>query len=130
MLSHSYVLVVNQQPEDSQVLEQILSHLNCQVKIATSREQALRLVGQTTPYLVILTEDQPQGTQGLVLDLRARGHTTETMTVVALTDICALSWMHQEETPGLDGLLVRPVSPDILSSLVHSACARYGQCSL
>jgi AmiR/NasT family two-component response regulator len=51
------------------------------------------------------------------------------ITIVALTDVHAPSWLRQEENPGLDGFLVKPLNRDILSSLVQSAWIRQAYCS-
>ncbi|MGB5974209.1 MAG: hypothetical protein WBG38_12875 [Nodosilinea sp.] len=46
------------------------------------------------------------------------------MTIVALTDSASPDWNYCEELPGVDGLLVQPLSIDVLRSLVESAFVR------
>ncbi|MBD2059824.1 response regulator transcription factor [Oculatella sp. FACHB-28] len=95
---------------------------------ASSIDQVVAKVSQMSPYLVILAGDGQNWSQALVKDLRDAANTCET-TIVALTDCNAPSWVHQEENPGFDGFLVKPISSDVLTSLVQSAWARQTYCS-
>lgn len=138
-LSQSYVLVLdpqfgNLQTNDSQVgdlqiLESLLMPLRCSIEVADSVEQAMVRVSQAPPYLVILLGNRQNWSRTLVNKLR--DHTrASSVTIVALTDVHAPSWQHQEENPGLDGFLVKPLSVDVLASLVQSAWARQAYCSV
>jgi AmiR/NasT family two-component response regulator len=78
---------------------------------------------QTHPYLVILVGNCQIWSRALVSQLRSLNKPGST-TIVALTDCHAPSWLHQEDNPGLDGFLVKPLSGDVLISLIQSAWAR------
>jgi CheY-like chemotaxis protein len=121
--SQSYVLVLAQPSDDLQMLECLLEKLRCPAVIARSPAQAMARANQTPPYLVILSGNHQSWMQSLVSDLRSASASGQVM-IVALTDFHAPSWLHQEEHPGLDGLLVKPLSGDVLTSLVQSAWAR------
>jgi CheY-like chemotaxis protein len=119
----SYVLVLSQQSDDLDILQSLLNRLCCAVSVASSEAQAVAQADQDPPYLVILSGDRRTWSQGLVRRLRTLNQAGNT-TIVALTDCHAPSWLPQEENPGFDGFLVKPVSGDILSSLVQSARVR------
>ncbi|KGF71578.1 hypothetical protein DO97_17595 [Neosynechococcus sphagnicola sy1] len=124
----SYILVVDQESEDLHILESLLGRLRCAVVIAHSTAQALARASQAPPYLVILTGNHPGGSESLVSVLRSMDRQNNIM-IVALTDVHAPSWLYQEENPGFDGFLVKPISGDVLTSLVQSAWVRQACCS-
>jgi len=119
----SYVLVLSQQSDDLDILKSLLGRLCCAVRVASSEAQAMAQANQEPPYLVILSGDRHTWSRGLVHHLRSMTRACNT-TIVALTDCHAPSWLPQEENPGFDGFLVKPISGDILSSLVQSAKVR------
>jgi CheY-like chemotaxis protein len=119
----NYVLVLGRQSDDLLGLESLLKRLRCSVAIASSEAQAMDQVSQDPPYLVILAGNHQNWSQALVHQLRNLGEASS-ITIVALTDSHTPSWLTQEENPGFDGFLVKPISGDILSSLIHSARAR------
>ena len=82
---------------------------------------------QAPAHLVILSGNQHHRSVNLVQDLRTLANTRQA-TIVVLTDCHAPSWMPLEETPGLDGFLVKPLSNDVVTSLVQSAWARRSCC--
>ena len=122
-----YILVVDQQSEDLQVVKSILSRLSCSVYIAESPDQAVAQASQTAPYLVILSGNNQSWSNTLVNRLRQTVN-THGVTIVALTDSSNPSWSYQEDHPGLDGFLVKPLSRDVLSSLVQSAIIKHACC--
>jgi len=119
----SYVLVLSQDSDHLQGLEFLMTQLRCTWVIAHSATQAIAKISQTPPYLIILAGNQQNWSKGLVNDLRRRSDVRK-VTIVALTDSHAPSWLHQEENPGLDGLLVKPLNGDVLISVMQSAWAR------
>ena len=121
--SQNYVLVLGQPSDELQRLEALFEHLNCSMVFASSTDQVVAKASQVAPSLVILAGDGRNWSRTLVKDLRSAANTCET-TIVALTDCNAPSWMHQEENPGVDGFLVKPLICDVLTSLVQSAWAR------
>jgi CheY-like chemotaxis protein len=119
----NYVLILAQQSNDLALLESLLDQLSYSVAIATSEAQAMAQVKAETPCLVILAGSSQVWSSELVDEIRnsVSDHGT---TIVALTDCNAPSWLPQEENPGFDGFLVKPISSDVLSSLLQSACAK------
>lgn len=126
--SRNYVLVLDQSSEDLQVLGSILSCLRCPMVVAQSTDQAIEKANQATPSLIILSGNQQNWSKALVREFRNNTNTCGT-TIVALTDFHAPSWLRQEENPGIDGFLVKPINPDILSSLLQSALVRHHYCA-
>ncbi|TVQ11043.1 MAG: hypothetical protein EA368_06280 [Leptolyngbya sp. DLM2.Bin27] len=127
-LSRSYILVLDPncphrdpRRDDRHPLE---AELQYPVFVASSTEQAVHRVNQGIPSLVILVGNNFQDwSQPLVNQLRQHDQAPD-MTIVALTDSASPQWNYSEDTPGLDGLLVQPLSMEILRSLVESAFAR------
>lgn len=122
--SQRYVLLLDQEPEDLQCLTTELSQLHCPVRVASSTEQIMETARELPPCLVILGGHQRNWSQPLVRQFRNTA-ALRWATIVALTDCHTPSWCHQEDNPGLDGFLVKPLSPEILTSLVQSAWARH-----
>jgi DNA-binding NarL/FixJ family response regulator len=125
---HNYILIFGQGSDDLQMIESLLGHLRCPLVVASSLEQAMTRASQAPPYLLILTGSQQNWSKPLVNQFRSFADSCG-ITIVALTDVHAPSWLRQEDNPGLDGFLVKPVNRDILSSLVQSAWVRQTYCS-
>jgi DNA-binding response OmpR family regulator len=124
-LPHGYILVVDSAQRTMSAEHPWASQLQYPVFVADSAEEAVNQASQVPPCLVILVEDDVQKAgRGLIKQLRGRFHPGD-MTILALTDAGSPQWDHYDDIPGLDGLLVKPVSHDIVSSLVESACARH-----
>lgn len=125
---HSYILVLDTQRQEAGWQEMggahsLLTQLRCPVFITGSAEQAVAKVRQVAPYLVILMGDGPNWSKALVNQLRQEEQAFG-MTIVALTDSASPRWGQQEDNPGLDGFLVKPLSDEVLTSLVESALAK------
>lgn len=121
---HGYVLVLDPERRERRDVHSLAADLQYPVFVASSTEQAVSQVNQAPPCLVILVGDNFQDwSQPLIDQLRCRQGAGD-MTIVALTDSASPQWQHSEDNPGVDGLLVKPLSPDILRSLVASAFAR------
>ncbi|NJO79759.1 MAG: response regulator [Cyanobacteria bacterium RM1_2_2] len=127
-----YILILDEGSDDLQIIESLLGHLRCPIVVAASPEQAMARASQAPPYLLILVGNQQDWSKPLVHQLvhqfRGLANAYGT-TIVALTDVHAPSWLRQEDNPGVDGFLVKPLNQDILSSLVHSAWVRQTYCS-
>ncbi|WP_088890060.1 response regulator [Leptolyngbya ohadii] len=119
----NYVLIMNQGADDLERLDSLLTQLRCPVEWADSPEQAMRKALQLPPCLVILAGNPYDWSYGIVHRFRSLSDQCS-MTIVALTDFHAPSWLRQEENPGIDGFLVKPIDQDVLRSVVHSAWAR------
>ncbi len=117
----SYVLLLADRTEEVFGLESLLRKLRFTVEIANSPEQAIAQVHRDTPCLVIVHGDRWSHT--FMRQLRTLAN-TDGMMLMFLTDCHAPSWLYQDQNPGFDGFLVKPLSSDILSSLVQSASAR------
>lgn len=121
MKSYScYVLVLAPPTDDIRVLEGLLNHLQCETIVARSPEQAIAQAHKTVPCLVILAGQQPH--RSIASELRNTERSSRA-TIVALSDFHAPNWNH-EDNSGLDGFLVKPMSSDVLTSLVQSARVR------
>lgn len=124
----NYILILDQGSDDLQLIESLLGHLRCPLVVASSLEQAMARASQTPPYLLILIGNQQDWSKPLVHQFRGLADTCG-ITIVALTDVHAPSWLRQEDNPGLDGFLVKPLNRDILTSLIQSAWIRQNYCS-
>jgi AmiR/NasT family two-component response regulator len=122
-----YILLLAQHPYQARVLLSLLACSSYSVAIAGSEEQAVVQTVQHPPFLIILAGDHRRWSQTLLQELRYRANTYR-ITLVALTDCHAPSWVHQEENPGFDGFLVNPLSHEVVSSLVQSAYTRQTCC--
>jgi DNA-binding NarL/FixJ family response regulator len=123
-----YILILDEGSDDLQIIESLLGHLRCPIVVAASPEQAMARARQAPPYLLILVGNQQDWSKHLVHQFRGLADACG-ITIVALTDVHAPSWLRQEDNPGVDGFLVKPLNQDILSSLVHSAWVRQTYCS-
>lgn len=123
-LIRDYILVLDPDCIHHDDVHPLETDLQYPVFVASSTEQAVTRVNQGAPCLVILVGNNFQDwSQPLVNQLRQHEQAPDT-TIVALTDSTSPQWNYSEDTPGLDGLLVQPLSVEILRSLVASAFAR------
>jgi DNA-binding NarL/FixJ family response regulator len=126
-LASGHILLLAKQPHRVRVLASLLGRSSHSVAIATTEEQAIAHTIHYPPFLIILAGNHGNWSQPLLHELRARAN-VHNITLVALSDFHAPSWIHQEENPGFDGFLVTPISSEILSSLVQSAHTRQVCC--
>lgn len=122
-LTLSYILLLAKQPHKLSVLASLLGHSCHSVAIASSEEQAIAHTLRHPPFLIIMAGDHENWSQTVLRELRNHANSHH-ITLVALTDSHAPSWIRQEENPGFDGFLVHPISREVLSSLVQSAYTR------
>lgn len=122
--SHGYILVLDAETRGYRDSHPLESQLQYPVFVAESPEQAVDRVLQTPPSLVILVGDNVQDWSGALVERLRQTAQAANLTIVALTNSASPQWNYLEETPGLDGFLVKPLSTDILKSLVESAFAR------
>lgn len=125
--SLGYILLLAQHPRQARVLLSLLTCSSYSVTIACSEEQAIVQTVRHPPFLIILAGDHRYWSRTLLQELRHRAN-THRITLVALTDFHAPSWVYQEENPGFDGFLVNPLSQEVVSSLVQSAYTRQTCC--
>jgi AmiR/NasT family two-component response regulator len=129
LFTSSYILLLARQSNQIHPLATLLGRSAYSVAIANSEEQAVARTEQHPPFLIILAGDHLHWSHTLLQRLRAYAN-AHRITLLALTDFHAPSWIYQEENPGFDGFLVNPISNDILSSLVQSAYTRQACYSL
>jgi len=115
------VLVLATPSDDVRVLESLLRRLRCKTVVVRSPEQAIANVHQASPCLVILAGQQP--CVSMIANQLRNVADFGSPTIVALSDFHAPNWTHQEDF-GLDGFLVKPMTSDVLTSLVQSAWVR------
>lgn len=127
--NYSYVLVLDQDSGNLHLLDRVLRQLKCPMQAVTSVDQVMATAAAKPPYLIILSGNQQNWSKQFVKKLRNIGSHANCITIVALTDSHAPRWMHQEENPGLDGFLVKPLNCDVLASVIQSAWARQEFCS-
>jgi AmiR/NasT family two-component response regulator len=127
MNQQNYILICGHGTDDLHVLESLLSPLRCPLVVTSSVEQAVAKATHEPPYLLILIGSQQNWPKSLVEQFRSLADTCG-ITIVALTDVHAPSWLRQEDNPGVDGFLVKPLNRDILSSVVQSAWVRQTYC--
>ena len=119
-LPQDYVLVLDEQQQSAQSSD--LDHLSSQYSfvVASSAEHAVKQAQQVDPCLVILVGEDHHWFEDQVKVLR-QSSTRPSMTIVALTESASPNWQASKETMELDGFLVKPLTDDILVSLVQSA---------
>jgi AmiR/NasT family two-component response regulator len=128
MEQQNYILIYGHGTDDLQAIESLLGHLRCPLVVTHSVEQAMARATQAPPYLLILTGSQQSWSKTLVNQFRSLADACG-ITIVALTEVHAPSWLRQEDNPGVDGFLVKPLNCDILSSVIQSAWIRQAVCS-
>ncbi|MBW4517819.1 MAG: hypothetical protein KME11_21655 [Timaviella obliquedivisa GSE-PSE-MK23-08B] len=121
--SQNYVLVLEQNSKDLQPLESLFHRLSCSMVVTDSPAQAVARASQVPPYLIILSGSQSAWSEELIHQFRHIADACDG-TILALTDSHAPSWQRQEDNPGFDGFLVKPLHGDVLVSLLQSALAR------
>ncbi|MGD1907643.1 MAG: hypothetical protein ACFB0C_16875 [Leptolyngbyaceae cyanobacterium] len=99
------------------------------VFVASSFEQAVVKVSQVAPCLVILAGDDQAWVKAKVHTLRQSTQANQS-TILALTESAHPKWERQEATPDLDGFLVKPLSVEVLTSLIQSALIKRDVMSL
>jgi DNA-binding NarL/FixJ family response regulator len=124
---HNYVLVLEQNSDDLYRLEALFNRLSCSMVVTNSAEQAVARASQAPPYLIILSGSQTAWSTPLIHRFRDIADACDG-TILALTDSHAPSWQRQEDNPGFDGFLVKPLHGDVLVALLQSALARKSYC--
>lgn len=118
--SHGYVLLLGCGSEEPHPVHALLRQHHCPVFVACSADQAVARIEQSSPYLMILSGSRQNWSPTLVHHLRQRVRPTG-VTIVALTEQVDLGQLPTDEHPDLDGIFVKPVSDDVLTSLLESA---------
>ncbi len=82
-------------------------------------------IEQSTPYLVILSGSRQNWSPDLVHVLREQTCSTG-VTIVALAEFGDFDESPTEAHPDLDGFFVKPLSDDVLTSVLESALVKTG----
>jgi DNA-binding NarL/FixJ family response regulator len=114
-----YVLILDEQQSSSQS-DLSFEGDRCAVVLTSSFEQVVAKAKQAAPCLVILAGDDQSWVKSKVHTLRQSTQAHQS-TILALTDSTQPNWEPQEAASDLDGFLVRPLSADVLTSLIQSA---------
>ncbi|MGK7890790.1 MAG: hypothetical protein AB4042_15770 [Leptolyngbyaceae cyanobacterium] len=119
-----YVLMLEQQPSrESHNLARLMNAWRSPFVIAKSTAQVLSSFQDLSPCLVILIGNHNnwprQFSQQLRVDANLLG-----CTILALTEAAAPNWPEYEDPSIFDGFLVKPLSFDILDSIIQVAKAR------
>ena len=129
-----YVLVVRAPYKDSSLTQAVVSGatslsqaspgLGCPIITVTSPYQALAKAQADPPHLVILSgENSYAWSPQMARQIRARVP-AESIMIVAITESVDFSWLPEEDATAIDGILVEPLSADILSALNESAITK------
>lgn len=121
--SNGYILMLGHRLGADLTLQSLSTQVEGPVFVAQSAEQAVARIEQGIPYLVILSGTDKNWAPAFIHRLRETVKPLGT-TIVALTESHEPSWSPQEEHPGIDGFLVKPLSQDVLHLLVESAVAK------
>lgn len=124
-----YVLILDEQQQLPPHSDLPLGDDRCDVFVASSFQQAVAQAKQAAPCLVILAGDDRRWVQMQVHTLRQSTQAHQA-TILALTESTHPNWEPHEETPDLDGFLVKPLTTDVLTSLVQSALIKRGYSSV
>ena len=119
-----YILVVDPQHREIPAFPPTRLDLDYPVFVVNSTEQAMGRLNQGFPCLIILIIDDGQEWLRSSIEQLREMTDVRAMTIVALTDATSPEWQYDEDMPDVDGFLVKPLSLDILKSLVASATAR------
>ena len=122
--SKDYVLVVQPPSGGLSTTQVIAPNLSCPVITVTSSRQALAQAQADPPHLVILSgEDDGVWPSQIARQIRQRVQ-AQSIVIVAITDSTDLIWRSEEGTAAIDGILVEPLSADILNALNESAITK------
>ncbi|QQE63856.1 hypothetical protein GFS31_05270 [Leptolyngbya sp. BL0902] len=119
-----YILVLDPEHQEIRNIHAMEADLPYPVLVAQSAEQAIGWLRQGQPCLVILVGNSRQAWSSTLARHLRQISPNNAVTIVALTDSASPQWNHTEDVPELDGFLVKPLSLDIIRSLVESAQAR------
>lgn len=129
-----YVLVVRAPSRDLSVTQAMSSSpissspidsvLGCPIVTVTSPRQALAKAQAAPPHLMILSgKDSYAWSPQMARQIRAHVP-AEAIMIVAITESIDFSWLPKEDTMAIDGILVEPLSAEILSTLNESAMTK------
>ncbi|MBI3977560.1 MAG: response regulator [Chloroflexi bacterium] len=126
-MRHNPVLIVEDDPDNLELMRLILQEMAdvCTLATATSGKEAIRLVEQRTPVLVLCDVALPSNGIAFIHWLRANP-ATRSIPVIGLS----ASPLSREEvvTAGFDDFIRKPFDPTLLASKVRDYLAQPPSC--
>ena len=118
------ILVVDDNPTNAKLVRIILEDADFTVQTALDAEDALRILEQFEPRLILMDVQLP-GMDGLTLTRRLRTQARfQSVWIVALTAYAMKGDDEKAYAAGCDGYLTKPIDPDALPVQVASYLAR------
>jgi two-component system sensor histidine kinase/response regulator len=117
------VLVVDDNPTSRKVLSETLESFGFQVTVAATGMEALDLLeteGQEHPFELVLMDWKMPGLDGIETSRRIKGHQDlkHIPTIIMVTAHGREEIMEQANRAGLDGFLIKPVSPSVMFNTI------------
>jgi|GEM_PF-626344 len=120
------VLVVDDNGTSREILQTMLTSFTFAVAVAASGEEGLRLLekaAKTNPYELVILDWKMPGIDGIETARRIRSHPDlrPTPAIILITAYGREGVMQKAEQAGLDGFLLKPVSPSVLFDTIMQA---------
>lgn len=113
------VMVVEDNVDGAATMEELLRHMNADVRVVHTGEDALSALEQFTPEVVLLDIGLP-GMSGYEVASRLRSILGRNVQLVAMTGYGSQEHQARGRRAGFDEHLVKPASIDALQRVVHS----------
>ncbi len=116
----SYILCVDDEPSISALIRQILRMAGHEVAVANDGFEALKMVGEREPDLIVLDRSMP-GMDGLAVcrEIKANPFLSR-VPIIILTALATVDFKIEGFEAGADDYLVKPFEPRELTARVHS----------
>ncbi len=120
------VLVIDDNSSSLQILDEMLQELSFEVDLASSGTKGLELIahaGKNQAYRLVLIDWKMPGMDGIetAMKIRAMAELPEQPKIILITAFAHEEAQQQVWKVGLDGLLIKPVSPSDLFDAVMKA---------
>ncbi len=123
------MLVVDDNPTSREIFQEMLESFSFDVTLAASGEEGLeeieKSIGDRTYDLVVMDWKMP-GIDGIEASRRIKHdpRLTRVPAIILVTAYGREEIMWQAETAGLDGFLIKPVSPSVMFDTIIQALAK------
>lgn len=117
-----HVLIVDDGDINRRVMREIMENEGCRVAEASHGDEAVRLVGQSSPFDIILVDNYLPDTDGLTLGPQLRTHSNALLAVHS--SIGQRGDASRFEHAGFDVYAIKPMTPNELVELLCLARAR------
>ena len=116
----SYILCVDDEPSISALIRQILRMAGHEVAVANDGFEALKMVGEREPDLIVLDRSMP-GMDGLAVcrEIKANPFLSR-VPIIVLTALATVDFKIEGFEAGADDYLVKPFEPRELTARVNS----------